>query len=744
MALRTISRPYILATLLLTPATAIAQTTSPAPQDTAETADVTGLSDIIVTAQKRSENLQNVPVAVTAISGDDLDARGITDVQALARLVPNVTFSDKNGEARINLRGLGFDNLWASSAEPRVAYHVDGAYVAQSGNIFGTFFDIERVEVNRGPQGTLFGRNAVAGTVNVITRDPADTLSGYLNAEIGNYSTANVGGAISVPLDDGLSARVAFQSRKHEGYDYNVTNAVDINDLDSQSVRGKLKFNRGGPFSAVFSADYFRQRDRSGGILLGVYNPESTPALPPETMGGLVRDGNPRHDFSDTLPINNRSSYGFSLDAKLELGNDFTLASLTSFRNSKFYYQTDIDLSSLAWIFAQNRVSADQYSQELRLSKDFDRGNFVLGVYLFGEDYTAVVRDPVDAVIFGAPPGGGLLEGISFGGDVRTRAIAGFGQFTYELTDTTKLIAGARYSWERKRKSGEYIVFNFTDPYDPDNDFVNTAPGTGGKVTYRNFSPRVTLEQQLGANQLVYVTFAKGFKTGGFNLGQPQPSYAPENLTDYEAGFKLDLFDRKLRLNGAGFYYDYKDLQVTRTNNSTSVIMNAARAKIYGAELEMTAVLAPGLEIDAAGALMKSKFTSFDTEDPSRPQLGVLDLSGNRLPNAPKYTLTYGAQYSFETGIGEITFRGDGRKISSVFFDQFNVRSNSEKAKTTLNASIAWRDANERFSASLFVKNLTDTLSKNGSFVYAGFAGYPLAGNYDPPRTYGARFGVEF
>jgi iron complex outermembrane receptor protein len=732
-----------MAGFLFAPTVAMAQAAPQPHQEASKTRSDSALSDIIVTAQKRSENLQNVSVAVTAISGDALQDRGISDVQALARLVPNVTFSDKNGEARINLRGLGFDNLWASSAEPRVAYHVDGAYVAQSGNIFGTFYDVERVEVNRGPQGTLFGRNAVAGTMNVITRDPTETLSGYINAEVGNYSSANVSGAISVPLDDGVSARVAFQTRNHDGYDYNVTNKIDINNLNSQAVRGKLKFDRGGPMSVVFSADYFRQRDRSGGILLGVYNPDTTPVLPPETMGGTVRDGNPRHDFSDTLPKNNRSSYGFAIDAKLGLGNDFTLTSLTSYRNSKFFYQTDIDLSSLAWIFAQNRVRADQYSEELRLTKDYDRGNFVLGIYFFGEDYSATVRDPVDPVIFGAPPGGGLTQGISFGGNVQTRAIAGFGQFTYELTDTTKLIVGARYGWEQKRKSGEYIIFNFADPYDPASESSQTTPGTG-KVTYRNFSPRLTLEQKIGLNQLVYLTFAKGFKTGGFNLGQPQPSYAPENLTDYEVGFKLDLFNRKLRLNGAAFYYDYSDLQVTRTNNSTSVIMNAASAKIYGAEIEMTAVLTPGFEIDVAGALMKSKFTTFDTEDPSRLQLGVLDLAGNRLPNAPKYTLTYGAQYSFESGFGEITVRGDGRTISSVFFDQFNVISNSERPKTTLNVSLGWKDGEDRLSASLFVRNLTDTLSKNGTFVYAGFAGYPLAGNYDPPRTYGMRFGVKF
>jgi iron complex outermembrane receptor protein len=744
MALKRISRPCILAVLAAVPTLAMAQAGQPAPQGSAEATSDTALGDIIVTAQKRAENLQNVPVAVTAISGDDLQARGISDVQALARLVPNVTFSDKNGEARINLRGLGFDNLWASSAEPRVAYHIDGAYVAQSANIFGTFFDVGRVEVNRGPQGTLFGRNAVAGTVNVVTRDPTDVLSGYLNAEVGNYSTANVGGAISGPLSDGISARIAFQTRNHSGYDYNVTNDVDINNLNTQAARAKLKFDRGGPFSAVFSADYFRQRDRSGAILLGVYNPESTPVLPPETMGGIVRDGDPRHDFSDTLPKTNRTSYGFALDAKLDIGNGFTLSSLTSYRHSKFFYQTDIDLSNLAWIFAQNSIKAKQVTEEVRLNKDFDRGNLVLGVYFFSENYQADVRDPADAIIFGAPAGGGLLEGISLGGHVRTRAIAGFGQFTYELTDTTKLTVGARYGWERKRKTGEYIVFNFVDPYDPQNDFVNTGPGSSGEVTFRNFSPRVTIEQQLGDNQLIYATFAKGYKTGGFNLGQPQPSYAPENLTDYEVGFKLDLLDRKLRLNGSAFYYNYKDLQVTRTNNANSVIMNAARAKIYGAELEMKAVLAPGLEIDAAGALLKTKFTSFDTEDPSRPQLGLLDLAGNRLPSAPKYTFTYGAQYSFETDIGQITLRGDGRTTSDVYFDQFNVRSNSERAKTILDASISWKDNDDRFSAALFVRNLTDTLSKNGSFVYGGFVGYPLAGNYDPPRTYGARLGVNF
>jgi len=263
-------------------------------------------------------------------------------------------------------------------------------------------------------------------------------------------------------------------------------------------------------------------------------------------------------------------------------------------------------------------------------------------------------------------------------------------------------------------------------------------------VSFHNFSPRVTLEQKMGPGKLIYATFAKGFKAGGYNLGQSQPGYYPENLTDYEVGIKLDLLDRKLRVNGAGFYYDYKDLQVTVSGPFSAIIQNAATAKIYGAELELTAVPAHGLELDASAALLKTKFTQFDSYDPSRPQLGALDLSGNRLPNAPSYTLSYGVQYTVDTTVGPITVRGDGRSISRVYFDQFNGAPNSERAFTVVNASIGWKDAKDQLSATAFVRNLANGRHKNGDFVYGGIVGYPLAGDYDPPRIYGVQLGVRF
>jgi len=728
------------------PTCAQAQTVAENP---ASADEISGIGEIIVTAQKRAENLQDVPIAVTAFSGDTLAERGVTDVQALSGMVPNVTFSDKNGEARITLRGLGFDNLWGSSAEPRTAYHLDGAYISQSAAIGGTFFDVERVEVNRGPQGTLFGRNAVAGTVNLVTRAPTDALSGYLNGEIGNYNAFAASGAISGPLGDGVAARIAFQARGHSGYDRNVTNNIDINNLSTQAIRAKISYNKSANFKATLSADYFRENDRAGGILLGLYTAGTIP--PAVTVGGKISDGNPRHDFSNNLPATKREVFGIALDASLDLGAGFSLNSVSAYRQSEFYYAVDIDMSNLPTIWALNWIEANDFSQELRLNKDFDRGNLTVGAYFFSQGYNTIARNPIDTALFA---GGfdGVIGGVfSLGGHAKTTAFAGFGQFAYELTDTTRLIVGGRYSWEKKTKSGEFL---FVDAYsaatwDADPRKLTGAPNIfgsppgAGDITFQNFSPRVTLEQKIGSG-LIYATFSKGFKTGGWNLGQAQPSYRPETLTDYEIGFKFDAFDRRLRLNGAGFYYDYSDMQVPVTSGFSSMIVNAASARLYGAEFEVTAMPSPGFQLDASLALLKSEFTKYDTENPAISGSPVFSLAGRRLPSAPTYTLNYGAQYTFGSNVGEFTLRAEGRSVSDMFFDAFNQASNKERAVTIVNASLGWTSTSGKISATAFVRNIGNVLAKNGTFVYGGIVGYPLAGNYDPPRTFGARLGVSF
>jgi iron complex outermembrane receptor protein len=748
-----ITRPCLLAALAMVPATAWAQT---APAGAPEATSAVGVNDIIVTAQKREENLQSVPIAVTAFSGDTLAERGVSDAQGLARLVPNMGFSNTYSQTRITLRGLSFQDLAAQGGEARVAYHVDGAYMAMTGDIGGTFYDIERVEVNRGPQGTLFGRNATAGTVNVITRNPTNVLSGYLNAEVGNYQTANVEGAISGPLADGLSARIAFQTRNHSGYDYNVPNDIDINNQRTQAIRGKIKLDKGS-FTATLSADYFNENDRVGPVLTGF----SVPGTPTvfASLGAQLQDAgpnpNPRHNYSGHIPLNDKESYGATLDMALDLTDSLSLVSLTNYRHSYFIYHDDL-LSVNAGaprpgslIVSRQFEKAKQFSEEIRLTKDFERGNLVLGGFLYSQDYATGRQGPVgNAVLsqlgnlfgnlFGFPPGAFedqpniYVQGFLQGGAVDTRGEAIFGQATYEITDTTKLIVGARYSWERRTLhdavGGLDLLTHIDDP-----TFVFPT-GIGAKVSYSNFSPRVTIEQKLGPDAMIYATYAKGFKTGGFNVAQPPSSYLPENVTNYEGGFKADLFDGKLRLNGAGVYYDYKDLQtltiVVAPGGAGSVNVNAT-AEVYGAELEATAVPVTGLELDLAAAVIHGEFT-----------LG--SLKGEKLPYMPSYTLSYGAQYTFGSGIGDLTLRGEGQTKGRTYFDNVNNPLNSQGAYTILNASLGWKDVDDRFTVTAFIKNITDKLASNGGFPLPGFLDGIIRGSWDPPRTYGVRFGVKF
>jgi len=739
-----ISRTCVFAAIAAIPASVVAEVATTATPSTAETQGNAVLEEIMVTAQKRYESLQTVPIAVTAISGDALTDRGVGDPQSFARLVPNMAFSNNYGETRITLRGLSFQELATQGGEPRVAYHVDGAFMAMAGDIDGTFYDIDRVEVNRGPQGTLFGRNAIAGTVNVITRDPTPDLSGYLNAEVGDYSTSNVDGAIGGPLADGVSGRIAFQTRNHSGYDYNVPHGTDINNQSTQAVRGKLKFDRLTNFTAILSADYTQERDRVGPLFVGVDVPGATPLS--EALGGQVSDSNPRHNYSGQLPFTRKTSYGTTLDAKLDLGNGYSLASLTSYRHSDFDYHVDSD-DSIPLIRTNSAESAQQLTEEFRLQKDFARGNFVIGGYFYGQNYQMSTINAFYGPAAGALgiPGAltsGFAQGFTLGGDVNTRSAAGFGQVTYELTNSTALIAGARYSSEKKSKSGEFFDFDVSTPFVPNP--VHAGPTQSGSVSYSNFSPRVTLEQKMGPGKLIYATFAKGFKAGGFNLGGLAPAYRPESLTDYEVGFKLDLLDQRLRINGAGFYYDYKDVQEVVALIASNEFINAAKAKLYGAEFELTFVPVQGLELDVSPAVLKSEFTDFPTFDPTNPALGSINLSGHRLPFTPQYTVSYGAQYTVDSTIGPFTVRTDGRSISQVYFDQFNTVQNSERAATILNASLGWKDLNDRLSVTAYVRNFTDKLYKNGTFVNGGAIGWVINGSYDPPRTYGVRFGVKF
>ncbi len=734
--------------LILVTNPAAAQTSTPDAEQADEARNE--ITDIVVTAQKREQNLQDVPIAVTAVGGEELRERNITDVQKLVQIAPGVIFSSANSQARISIRGISYDGLGGSPAEARVAYHLDGVYLARTSEILSTFYDIERVEVLRGPQGTLFGRNAIAGSVSVITRDPTNEMEGYLEADVGNYSNVKLQGAAGGPIADGVSARISFMTQDRSGYDYNVPNQTDVNDLRTRAIRGKIKFEPTSSLTITLSADYFHEKDKQGQLLLGYYNPGSP--IPAVAVGGIVTDGNPRHDFAGTLPSMKRNFYGFSANVNWDLGDNLDLVSITGYRHTENTVVVDVDSSSVDAIHGNLFDRARQFSEELRLQKSFDRGNFMVGLYYFTENFFTNQTYPLDlSTLLGPPFTNFQADGIQIGGTSKAVSWAGFAQADYDITGWLNLTVGARYGWERKKKINEYFQFRAFDalfnpiPFDPTDAPVPLGPLQNETNTYKNFSPKVTLTAKLDEDKSVYATYSKGFRSGGYNLGYNTPGFFPEKLTDYEVGFKTEFLDRRLRINGSAFIYDYKDLQVNKANSTVgNSIQNAASAKLKGVEVEFIALPIEGLRLDGSLALMKSKFTDFTTFNDSRLGLGLLDLAGNRLPQAPKYTASYGAQYTAITGIGEMTFRAEGRSISGVYFDQFNVVENSESAFSIFNAYLNWKSNSEKLYGSLYVRNIGNKLAKNGSLVYSGITGFNINGQYDPPRTYGVTFGVRF
>jgi iron complex outermembrane receptor protein len=724
------------------------------------------LQTITVTAQKRAESVQTVPVTVAAISGDTLNQRNVTDLFAVAQTLPNITFRTDSGSAHIAIRGLSFDTIIAEQAEGRVGYHVDGIYISQPANITGTFYDVDRIEVLYGPQGTLFGRNSVGGAVNLITRDPTPTPQGYLQADVGNYSAVNLQGGLGGPITDTVSGRIAFQTAQHSGYGENLTNHVEIDNQNSRNVRGKLKFAPNDDFNAVLSADWSKDDSQTGYDLTGKLLPDVP--LMGVALGGRANGLNDRDSYADAIPRTLQEFYGFGIAADWNLHDGYRVVSLTAVRHGQTDYTIDTDQTSFQitgpTIYGE---TTQQFSEELRLQKDFAHGHWVVGGYFFKETYQEGVYGGLNAQVFAGAPTSFYAAGIWYGGQVNTKAYAGFAQGTYNFTDAFSLVLGARYSSDKKELMNQYQFYDFADAYDPayfysckppcKNISYAGGPGPqfpgafGGQLpnqdnTWSNFSPMGTLQYKFDSTKMVYATVSRGFKSGGYNLAAAGgPAYRPETITDYEAGFKGDFLNETLRINAAGFYYDYKDLQVPKIESVAigALIANAATAKMYGAELQIIAAPTDALSFDLNASAMKSKFVDFPTLDEVTAAIPV-NYSGNRLPGVPSYTALFGAQYGINTSVGRFTPRVEASALGDVYFDQSNAPTTRVPGYMRYNAMINFASDDGRYYGSIYGRNLSDATHPAGQITSAGYFGFPFNGSWIPPRTFGIKVGVKF
>jgi iron complex outermembrane receptor protein len=704
---------------MATPAAAAEGMTSNAAEPEKE-ADATAASadaDIVVTAQKRGELLQSVPIAISAFGSEALERSNIDSVSQLQNFTPSLHFGRQDGQALITIRGIGTTVLTAG-ADAGVAVHLDGVYVARTQAQDAVMFDLERVEVLRGPQGTVNGRNATGGSINLISRQPTDAFEGHASLTVGNYAAIKTEAGLGGPLiGDKVMWRVAFRTDNHKGYTPNIASPTGdrVDDANQQSVRGLLLFRLGDSSELLLTADYDRVDSNGFGSMVhrtasGVPIPGSPP--------GIISVG--RSISADTPTFYGREIFGATAKLKVDAG-PFTVTGITGYRKLDDHILNDVDGVNLPLVEADLLTPQWQLSQEINLTSNND-GPFtwLLGAYYFHEMQRPDLR-------FNTP-----VAQLRLGGTVKTDSYALYAQATYELTERLRITAGARYSVDHKRAT-EFVTFPPLDLSDTHND------------EWDAITPKLSIDYEIAERVMAYATISRGFRSGGVNIGAIQgTTFDPEFVWNYEAGLKGQFFDGRLQANFAGFYYDYTDLQLFQIRSLTPTVENAAAATVKGLELELVARPTDGMRLDLATSYLDATFGEFVTIEAPRPQDGPRDLAGNRLPRSPKWKVNAGIENRWNAFGGGITLRGEMAYTSKVFFNEFNRTETSQSAVTLFNARLTYETDDGRYRVGAFVENLTDKYYISQMSVGAAIVSFPIQEFAGPPRTYGLTVGVKF
>jgi iron complex outermembrane recepter protein len=733
------------------------QQSDPSPTDFSQEAS-DGMDDIVVTAQRRSERLQDVPIAIAAFSNEQLRDSGVISTNGLAAQVPNLTVKSQFGTTNPNifLRGVG-SNDFNENASPAIGTYIDEVYIAAPAGQFSNFYDLERVEVLKGPQGTLYGKNTTGGAFNIITAKPVfDDYEGYVRAGYGNYNRFLAEGAINVPLGDNLAARFAFILNERDGFITNVLDGTTVNDISTRAARLQLRWEPAPGHTLTLQGNVSRNRsDKAQGGFQGLNS-----ALAPgctalvncaNNLGIRGPNGDPFTQSYNTTGQMNNDQHGVIFRYEGAISDTLSLVALTGYNAASQRIPFDIDNSAASLLASFRWSDAEQISQELRLSSTFDGPfNFIAGLYYLDEK--------VDVTSTFEFFGNGTITRQAYRQDARS--YAGFVQTYVEFTDTLKLNAGIRYTRDERD-------FNLNARNETSSSLLRRQTPAGATIVsqqipaqdrtanFNRVTGRIGLDFQPTRDALIYGYVARGYKAGGYNGGATASPFQlepvrPEELTAYELGFKTEWFDRKLRVNGAAFYYDYKDLQVFTVVNAAQfpgvsgvlqVLANAANADIKGAELEVVAAPIDGLQLSVAAAYLDATYQNFFVAQSASV---IEDRSGSRLIGAPKFDLTASAQYNAPTSFGSLTFRGELIRKGSRYYDtqQNDPLSFVAPAYTLGNVSLIAANADDTLKLRLFIDNVSD----ERYFVEAvdvralGFRQL----YYGDPRTYGAEVTFRF
>lgn len=732
------------------------------------------LEEIFVTARKVTENLQDTPVAVTAVSAEGLDRRMITTTTDLASITPNLQFtsysplSGNNSAAQIFIRGIGQSDA-SGGVDPGVGLYIDDVYMGRSVGGAMEFRDIANVQVLRGPQGTLFGRNTIGGAVLMSSNAPGDKFGGEVKLGLGDDKLKEFFGAVDIPLREELAARVSLGSRQRDGYVKRIYDGLDLGDDNTFTLNAALHFSPSEDFNIVFRADHSKEDENGSPFVFAAINENAAfPAaisvdagcpgatFPPPSVPGNVTDYNCANNITyqlgeftnggNTRAESNTENSGFSLAATYDLNDFLALKYVGASRSLEWDGSRDADNTYLTILSTQYVSDADQTSHEIQFLADGARYNGVLGVFFFDE----TVRDFLQ-VPFAAPPVVGA-PGRAVALDYQDATLdnknsAAFTQWTYDITEDLSVTAGVRYTSEEK--TIQIIGFTSADPLPLINDgsgifapqdplpvspiptTVKTEPGSsapGGlnidprpfKEDFTSTTGSLSLKYRFNSRWMGYASWAEGFKSGGFNqrynavpANGPVPlAFASEEAVTIEMGFKADITDT-FRLNVAIFDTDYDNMQLTYRVGIVPLLFNAGKSSISGAELEFTYVPVSEFILDGSLGYMQNKIHEVASIPGATATLGP----DNELPFTPEVQASLGGGYEFAVRSLTITPRLNITYTDKQFFDAANSIEVAQKDSVTVaNFSLKVAGADEVWNVVLGVDNLTDEV-------------YPVAGN---------------
>lgn len=702
---------------------------------TDEAENNTQLSDIVVTAEKRSTNAQTVPIAIAVISNEALDKSGVDSTLALQTASPSLVVGSFGGFGQPYIRGIG-NELLTLASDSSTSVYLDGVYLARPGGTLQQFLDVDRVEILRGPQGTLYGRNSVGGSINIHSIEPTDEFTGSVDVSYGNYSKFRARAAVNVPLIEGkLFARFAGIRTTSRGYVTNLSEPAAYSSVigvgsvsqhyggdDLTGGRASFKFLPADRWEIDLSIDAARDRGTQTSTNKLLVNLPS-PALPQGRT-----DPSPFKNYLNFSPIEKKDQWGGRLGVTYDMGIA-DLKSITSYRHNLQDVFFDVDATDYDLNNERLYSKSDTWTQEINVvSKGKGPLEWVVGAYYLNDNALQDIPLFLNAGSF-------LLD---FRGTLDTWAWAVFGQGSYRIGDIVRLTAGVRYSQEKKTISVDHNAVIAGTPAN-----LLTVPSDSRK--WSSWTPKFGIDVFVADHAMIYGSVSKGYKSGGFNLLSLDPttfSFDPENLWAYEVGLKSELFDRRLRLNLSAFWYDHSDRQEQVASAFGAVTANAASATIKGIEVEATALLASGFTLNAAYSYLNGRYDKYETLDPDRPLLGLLDLKGNRVPRAPVHSAVVSASYTHELANGKLTLFSEYSWKSRIYHNVYNEPALSQGAFGLLNGRITYQPGETRWQVSLWGRNLTDkTWFQTGIRNTAFFGSFE---NVAEPRTYGIEVGYKW